>query len=167
VSSTGQDAPRRVWAVRRPIHALIFTIAAVGVIGWALFLRSTLQQPQDMGLNLPPPPAVVATDRVAAVVADQPGGGVLVGQVLESSVEPDGYHVRLRLENRSSSDVPTSQTEFTVPEATPPVSLASSGVTETLTLPPGGTADLTLTFAGQGEGLLWCPRARPGTCIRL
>jgi hypothetical protein len=154
-----------VWAVPRPIHALIVAIVAVGVIGWALFRAGVSQQPQDAGLDLQPPPAEVATDRVAAVVVDQSGGGVLVGQVLESSVQPDGFHLRLRLENRSSSDVPVGQTDFTVPEATPPVSLASSGVAETL--PPGGTADVNLTFAGQGQGLLWCPRARPGTCIRL
>lgn len=143
----------------------------VGTVAWVLFASTALRAPEPpAAADLPRPMPVLAGDGVATVVVDDTidttaGGGVLVSRVLEADLAPGGVQVRVRLDNRSGRDVPLGAADFTMPDATPPVAEASPALPAVLS--SGQSVEAVLTFTGQGETLLWCPRARPGTCIRL
>jgi hypothetical protein len=152
---------------RRVRLALVVSAVGLSVIGWVLFAATLLSSPPQQSSDLPRPDPTVAIDRAAAVLVheSEEGAGLLVGAILESRPAPGTVQLRVRLENRTGGDVALGQSDFTMPDAIPPVGVVNPALPDTL--PPGVAAETTLTFAGTGQALLWCPSARPGTCIRL
>jgi hypothetical protein len=158
---------RRLQRRRRVQLAIGLSMVVIGAIGWVLFGATLLKSSPPPVSELPRPQATVALDRLAALLMDESedGGSVLSGAILESRPALGTIQFRVRLENRTGGDVALGQADFTMPDAMPPVGMVDPALPDTL--PPGVAIEMTLTFTGNGQALLWCPSARPGTCIRL
>jgi hypothetical protein len=165
--SQHRSTVRRLQRRRRVQLAIVLSTVVIGAIGWVLFAATLLISSPRPASELPRPGPTVALDRVATLLMDESddSGGLLSGAILESRQALGTIQLRVRLENRTGGDIALGQADFTMPDAMPPIGVADPALPDTL--PPGVAIEMTLTFTGNGQALLWCPSARPGTCIRL
>ena len=103
----------------------------------------------------------------ALTLAGQSGpAGVLTSSVVDTRAEAGTVELKVRLDNRSSMDVPLGEADFTLQGAVPPVPSRRPDLPPVLR--PGESAEAWLAFsATDAPALVWCPRASPGACIRF